>query len=493
MPGIDLDGLPAKVRRPGYDRGRVTAGIVHFSVGNFHRAHQAEYVDRCLHLPGQAGWGICGVGLIDSGPERAKARSMAAQAGLYTLTLFPAEGEPSTSVVGSIVDYRFAPDDPGVVLAKLLDPGVRLVSMTITEGAYNLDEATGEFRLDAPGIVRDLANPEAPSTVFGFIVAGLARRRAEGLPTFSVLSCDNLQHNGEVARHAVLAFARARDPELARWIEGEAAFPSCMVDRITPAVAAEDVARLNRLTGVADEVPVFAEDFTQWVVEDRFCAGRPPLEEVGVQLTDDVGAYEQVKLRMLNASHSMLSYPGLLGGYRFVHEAMGDARISQYLRAFLDRDVIPLLAAPTGMPLAAYRDTVLTRFSNPAVNDQLARITADGASKIPVFLGDTIRAALDRGAGHERLAFLFAAYARYLSGVGDRGAAFTPQEPRLSEADRRLAAAPEPAAALRMAAFAGLALDRSPAFVAGFARCRDLIAERGALPALAAVLEQGTG
>jgi mannitol-1-phosphate/altronate dehydrogenase len=264
-----------------------------------------------------------------------------------------------------------------------------------------------------------------------------------------------------------------------------------MVDRITPEVGAEDVARLNRLTGVADEVPVFAEDFTQWVVEDRFRAGRPPLEEVGVQLTDDVGAYEQVKLRMLNASHSMLSYPGLLGGYRFVHEAMADARVARYLRAFLDRDVIPLLAAPPGMPLGTYRDTVLTRFSNPAVNDQLARITADGASKFPVFLGDTIRAALGRGTGLGRLAFLLAAYARYLSGIDDRGVAFTPHEPRLSEADRRLAAAPDPGAFLRIGPFAGLALDRSPAFVASFARCRALIAERGTLPALAAIPGQG--
>jgi mannitol-1-phosphate/altronate dehydrogenase len=189
----------------------------------------------------------------------------------------------------------------------------------------------------------------------------------------------------------------------------------------------------------------------------------------------------------------MLSYPGLLGGHRFVREAMADARISRYLRAFLDLDVIPLLAAPPGMPLANYRDTVLTRFSNPAVNDQLARIAADGASKIPVFLADTIRAALDRGTGQERLAFLFAAYMRYLSGIDDRGAAFTPHEPRLNDADRRLAAAPDPAAALRIGAFAGLALDRSAAFLASFARCRALIAERGALPALAAILEQGEG
>ena len=191
--------------------------------------------------------------------------------------------------------------------------------------------------------IRD--SPEAPRTVFGFIVAGLAQRRAAGLPPFTVLSCDNLRHNGDIVRRGVLAFAQARDPELSAWIDANVTFPSCMVDRITPAVGPGDVARLNLLTGVDDQVPVFAESFIQWVVEDRFCAGRPALEQVGVQFTDDVAAYEQIKLRMLNATHSMLSYPGLLAGYRLVHEAMADPVILGYLRRFLDRDVIPLLEA----------------------------------------------------------------------------------------------------------------------------------------------------
>ena len=261
-----LASLPERVRRPGYDRGRVRPGIVHFSVGNFHRAHEAVCIDRCLHLPGQEGWGICGVGLIDSESERAKAKAMAEQDGLYTLTLFPPQGEPASSVVGSIVGYLFAPADPGAVLARLDDPAVRIVSMTITEGGYDL--AT-------PDVAHDLARPDAPRTVFGFLAAALARRRDKGLPAFTVLSCDNLRHNGEVTRKAVLAFAEARDPDLAGWIAANAAFPSCMVDRITPAVTPADVARLNALTGIDDRLPVFAEDFIQWVVEDRFGAGRP--------------------------------------------------------------------------------------------------------------------------------------------------------------------------------------------------------------------------
>lgn len=487
-----LPGLPERVQRPGYDRGAVRAGIAHFSVGNFHRAHQAVYVDRCLALPGQEGWGIVGVGLIDNPAERAKAEGMAAQGGLYTLSLFPPHGEPSSSVVGAIVDYLFAPADPAAVLTRLRDPAIRIVSMTITEGGYNLDETTGAFRLDTPDIAHDLAHPEAPRTVFGFIATALAQRRSAGLPAFTVLSCDNLRHNGHIARQAVLAFASARDPGLAEWIAANVTFPNCMVDRITPAVGPADVARLNELTGIDDQLPIFAEDFIQWVVEDKFCAGRPALEQVGVQLTDDVDGYEQVKLRMLNASHSMLSFPGLLAGYRLVHEAMADPHILALVRSFLDRDVIPLLTAPPGMSLAAYRDAVLERFANPAVADQLLRITSDGASKIPVFLGGTIRACLESGGDHRRLAFLLAAFAHYLGGVDDRGAAFAPLEPQLTAADHALAADPDPAAALRISAFKGLELERSTVFAASFVRYRTLIAEHGTLPTLAAIgQEQG--
>jgi mannitol 2-dehydrogenase len=481
-----LGSLPVRVQRPGYERGRVSTGIAHLSVGNFHRAHQAVYVDRCLALPGHEGWGILGIGLIDSPGERAKAEGMAAQDGLYTLSLFPPQAEPTFSVVGSIVDYLFAPADPEAALVRLADPAIRIVSLTITEGGYNLDEATGEFLLDAPDVAHDLAHPEAPRTAFGFIVGALARRRGAGSGPFTVLSCDNLRHNGAVVRKSVLAFALARDPGLADWIAANVTFPSCMVDRITPAVTPADAARLNALTGVDDLLPVFAEDFIQWVVEDRFCAGGPALEQVGVQITGDVDPYEQVKLRMLNAAHSMLSYPGLLGGYELVHEAMADPRILAYLRAFLDRDVFPLLTAPPGMELAAYRDSVLTRFANTAVQDQLLRITSDGASKFPVFLGDTLRARLAAGGDHRRLAYVLAAYVHYLGGTDDRGRRFTPVEPHLTEADHALAADPDPLAALGIGPLKALGLAGSSEFAASFARYRAAIAERRALAALPA-------
>ncbi len=489
---MGLPDLPGRVQRPSYDRNSVRAGIVHFSVGNFHRAHQAVYLDRCLALPGQAGWGICGVGLIDSPAERAKADALAVQDGLYTLTLYPPDGPPATSVVGAIVEYLFAPADPAVVLARLDDPAIRIVTLTVTEGGYNLDEATGRFRLDAPDIVHDLAHPEAPRTVFGFIVAALARRRAGGGAPFTVLSCDNLQHNGEVIRGCVLAFARAQDQGLADWIEAEVAFPSCMVDRITPGVTAEDAARLDALSGVDDLAPVFAEDFIQWVVEDRFCAGRPALERVGVQFSGEVAAFEQIKLRMLNATHSMLSYPALLAGYEFVYEALADQTIHAHLHAFLDRDVIPLLRPPGGMSLADYRDTVLRRFGNPAIRDQLGRIASDGAAKIPIFLGDTLRACLRDGRDTRRLAFLFAAYGQYLTGRTDRGTTFAPLEPHLSSADQALALEPDPAAMLRIGNFKGLGLEGAEALQESVRRYRRGIAAQGTLATLAAMQAEGS-
>ncbi|WP_157505413.1 mannitol dehydrogenase family protein [Geminicoccus roseus] len=484
-----LAALPENVARPGYDRSRVRAGIAHLSVGNFHRAHQAVYLDQCLALPEQDGWGILGVGVVDSPAERAKAQALQSQDGLYTLSVFPPNGEPACSVIGSIVDYVFAPADPAQAVVRLADRAIRIVSMTITEGGYNIDEKTGAFRLDAPDIVHDLANPEIPRTVFGLIVAALARRRAAGIPPFTVLSCDNLQHNGRIARQAVLAFAGARDQGFADWIGANVSFPSCMVDRITPAVLPADVGRLNALTGVEDQAPVFAEDFIQWVVEDDFCNGRPALEKVGVQFTGDVKGYEQIKLRMLNASHLMLSYPGQVGGYRFVHEAMADPRIMELLRTFMDRDVIPLLQAPADMPLDRYRDILLARFANPAINDQNARLTSDSVSKIPVFLGETIRDCLEQNRDPRRLAFLLAGFVRYLGGVDDKGQAFEPIEPHLEAADQALVQDPDPQAPLRMTMLKPFALEDHPGFVDSFRHHRQAIAERGILPALEALLK----
>ena len=329
----------------------------------------------CLALPGQDGWGICGVGLIDSPGERAKAKGMTAQDGLYTLSLFPPKGEPSSSVVGAIVDYLFAPGDPGAVLARLRDPAIKIVSLTVTEGGYNLDEASGQFRLDAPDIVHDLAHPEAPRTVFGFIVTALARATGRRLAAVhrAVVRQSPPQWRHRPPGRAGL---RRRPRACARGVDRRQRHLPQLHGRPHHAGGRPaDVARLNERTGIDDQVPIFAESFIQWVVEDRFCAGRPALEQVGVQFTGDVAAYEQIKLRMLNATHTMLSYPGLLAGYRLVHEAMADPQILGYLRRFLDRDVIPLLEAPPGMALRG-----LSRRGAGAVRQSRRRATSCCAS-----------------------------------------------------------------------------------------------------------------
>lgn len=483
-----LSALPPGVNWAGYDRSRLTAGILHFSVGNFHRAHQAVYLDQLIAGGGHDDWAICGVGLMDDPRERAKAASFPRQDCLYTLTVCPPQGQPEIHVIGSIVEYLFAPDDPEAVFAKLCDPAIRVVSMTLTEGGYNIDDETHAFRLSAPDIVHDLANPTRPRTAFGYVAEALSRRRAAGMAPFTIQSCDNLRHNGDVARTAFVSFARARDPGLADWMEAEIDFPNSMVDRITPATSDADRERLNAASGIADEIPVFCEDFIQWVMQDHFRYGRPAYERAGVQVTEDVWAYEQIKLRMLNSSHSMLAFPGTIAGYRLVHDTVADPAIAQLLFDFWNKDVIPLLTAPAGMSLEGYRDKLMERYSNPATRDQTIRIATDGASRIPIFSGDTIRSVLAKGGDFRRLAFLIAAFARCLGGVDDKGEQFHTPEPRLTADERATAANPDPLVFLSLPIFAGLGMESHAAFVTTFQTYRDSIAQRGTLATLKDIL-----
>lgn len=484
----NLSAVPAGIQTPSYDRSKIKAGIAHLSVGNFHRAHQAVYVDRCLALGGQDEWGLVGIGLMDVESERAKAKALKSQKGLYSLSDYPPEGKPAVSIIGSIVDYLHAPDDPHAVLNVLSDPAIRIVTLTVTEGGYNTDEK-GRFKLEEPAVARDLKS-DVPSTSFGYMTEALRRRRVAGIAPFTVLSCDNLRHNGHVVKTALMAFARAKDAGLAEWIEANVAFPSCMVDRITPAVGPADKARLNAETGLDDEAPIFAEDFIQWVIEDKFPTGRPAFEKVGVQFTDDVDPYEQVKLRMLNASHSMLAFPGTLIGHRIVHLAMQDKNVSDLLDQFLSEDAGPLLDAPPSMSTTDYGDMLLKRYRNPAIGDQLLRIASDGASKLPVFVQDTAKALIQQGKDHRRIAFLLAAFTEYLKGKDDKGESFPVVEPNVSEADFALVKDSDPKKGLGISVFKGWGLERSDTFGADYARYRESIQRKGAGATLADLLQE---
>ncbi len=404
---------------PSYDRGAVTAGIVHLGVGAFHRAHQASYLDRLMNRGQALDWGICGVGVL---PGDARMRdALAAQDGLYTLVEKHPDGRQEVRVVGSIVEYLLAPDDPDAVVERMADPAIRIVSLTVTEGGYNLDAVTGEFRADDPGVVHDLAPGAVPRTTFGLVTEALARRRERGLAPFTVVSCDNIQGNGHAARRSVTAYARLRDPELGEWVEGNVRFPNGMVDRITPVTTEDDRARLAERFGVKDRWPVVCEPFTQWVLEDDFGAGRPPLQEVGVQMVADVEPYELMKLRLLNAGHQALGYLGYLAGYRSVSQACRDPLFSGFLLSYMDREAAPTLAPVPGIDLPAYERQLIERFSNPQVRDTLARLCAESSDRIPKWVLPVIRHNLEHGGEIERAVAVVAAWARYAEGVDEQG------------------------------------------------------------------------
>lgn len=398
-----------------YDRSRVTAGIVHFGVGNFHRSHQAMYVDRLLRDPetfdAAASWGICGVGVLPSDVRMRDA--LRAQHHEYTLVERHPDGSTPAVRIGSIVGYLYAPDDPDAVRERLADPATRIVSLTITEGGYNISDVTGEFDVANPAVVADAQPGAIPATVFGIVVDGLRLRRERGIAPFTVMSCDNIEGNGEVARRSLAAFAGLIDPGLAEWIETSVSFPSSMVDRITPVTSDAERAWVQERFGVDDAWPVVSEDFVQWVLEDDFPQGRPPLERAGVQLVDDVRPYELMKLRLLNAGHQALAYAGILSGYEFAHEAASDPVIAGLVRAYMDREATPTLDAVPGVDLGAYKDRLLERFANPYVRDTLARLATDASDRIPKWLVPVIR---ERRASGERAplsAAVVAGWARY--------------------------------------------------------------------------------
>ncbi|TCV92412.1 mannitol 2-dehydrogenase [Luteibacter rhizovicinus] len=422
-----LDRLPDGVIAPAYRRADVRPGIAHIGVGAFHRAHLAMYTERCLADTDQHGWGILGINLLEH--DRPLAEALTSQDGLYSVTEYDPTGGRVSHVVGAMIEYLYAPDAPSRVLDRLADASICIVSLTITEGGYLIDEH-GTFRLDEETVVHDLAHPDDPRGVFGFIVGALERRRAAGMAPFTVMSCDNLRHNGDQARRACLAFAAARSKELAAWIEREVNFPNAMVDRITPATTPERRDELNAATGLDDRAPVVCEDFIQWVLEDRFPLGRPAWERHGVQVVEDVTPYEEAKIRLLNGSHQMLSYPAFLSGHRRVDVAVSDPLFHGYLKSFLDKDAGVWLRSLPGMELESYKRTLLERFENPSIADQLDRLCLDGGSKIPGFIQPTLNACLEHGHDADRIAFLLAAFDRYVRvGRDDHGQTYPLREP----------------------------------------------------------------
>ena len=425
-----LPTLPPQVSVPKYDRLGIMPGIVHIGVGGFHRAHEAVYLDDLMAQGAGQEWGICGVGLRPA--DKAMRDALVPQDYLYTVVARSAEGD-TARVIGSLTRYLFAPEETEPVLDALAAPQTRIVSLTITEGGYNFNQATGEFNTDDPDILHDLLDPAHPVSVFGYLAEALDRRRRAGHAPFTLLSCDNVPQNGDMARKTLLAFAARRDPALHDWIAAHVAFPNSMVDRITPQTTDADREMVRAEFGIEDAWPVVCEPFRQWIIEDVFSNGRPPLEQVGVQFTTDVHPYEMMKLRLLNASHSAMGYLGLLAGYQYIHEIMADDLFREYIRRLMDQEVTPLLAPVPGIDLADYKATLLTRFANPTIKDQVTRICLDGSSKVPKFLLPSLSEALASGGQTTLLTLALAGWFRYLRGEDEQGRPYTIDDPRAAE------------------------------------------------------------
>ncbi len=418
-----LPSLRPGVQRPGYDRAALTTGIVHLGIGAFHRAHQAVYTDAAL-ARSFGPWGIAGVSLRS--PDTRDA--LDPQGGLYTVAVRDAEGE-RLRVIGSVTELLVAPEDPAKVLERLTRPSVRVVTLTVTEKGYCHDPATGALNEGHPDIVHDLANPDRPRSVPGFLVEALIRRRAAGVEPFTVLSCDNLPSNGDTAAGLLRRYAELRDPALGAWFADNVACPNSMVDRIVPATTDADRDRVSEGLGLRDSWPVVTEPFTQWVIEDRFPTGRPAWEREGAELVADVHPYEMMKLRLLNGSHSTIAYLGYLAGYETVSDTMADPVFARLIRGLMDEEAGPTLRMPPGADLGHYKNALIERFRNPALRHRTWQIAMDGTQKLPQRLLGTIRDRLAAGAPIDRLALGVAGWMRYVSGTDEAGRPIDVRDP----------------------------------------------------------------
>ncbi|OHS94537.1 fructuronate reductase [Tritrichomonas foetus] len=414
--------------------------------------------------PSQNSWGICGLSLLPF--DERLFNALQSQQGCYSLTVCGRDGKDEVFAIGSLVDQIYGIKDPEAVINKIADPSIKIISMTITEGGYNIDKETNEFSLSEPKVAADIENKaQHPNTVFGFVAAGLKRRMDNKAGPITILSCDNLQHNGNTCKKAFTSFFKAYDNQLFEWVQSNVTFPNAMVDRITPAVTPADIERLNKANGIDDKAPIYTEDFIQWVIEDNFIAGRPAWEQVGVQFTDDVTAFENMKLSLLNASHQLLSYPSFFGGYRKVDDAMQDKRVVKYLEDFMNIDITPYVPAPPETNLALYKKTLIERFANKSVCDQIARLCFDGAAKIPVYIMPNLCKMINDNKDLKRVTFFAAMYRHYLRNTKDiKGVEYKVNDPWFTDEDWQKIKNDDPVIFLTTTPFQMIKLDAAEKF-----------------------------
>lgn len=469
------------VATPEYDRAALTPGIVHIGLGNFHRAHMAVYMDDLFALGLDHDWAILGAG-VRAGDARMRDALMA-QDCLSTVIELDPSGR-SARRIGAMTGFIAVQSDNAALIAAMTDAAIRIVSLTVTEGGYYVDAATGQFDPKARDILVDAAHPDHPTTAFGAILAALKQRKAAGTRPFTVMSCDNLPGNGHVTKAAVVGLARLSDPAFADWVAANVAFPNGMVDRITPATGPRERAMAAEFGLVADPVPVTCEPFRQWVLEDHFPAGRPAWEKVGVTFTTHVHEFETMKIRILNGGHAIIAYPGGLKGHEYVHEAMADPTVRAFLDAVLTREILPIVPDVPGVDLNDYKAMIASRFANPEVADTVRRLCLDGSNRQPKFIIPSIRDALASGAAAEGLTLLSALWCRYCAGVDEAGRVIEPNDPNWDalQAQAMLAKA-DPAQWIQMADIYG-DLASNAAFVDRFAEALRFVWAKGSEAAM---------
>ena len=487
---LSVEDLPEIARTatvPGYARSDLKAGIVHFGVGNFHRAHQAVYLDALFNLGLDRDWALIGAGVR---PADADMRSRLASQDYLTTVVEQEANLSQARVTGAMIDFLRV-GDAEATIAQLADPAIRIVSLTVTEGGYYIDPASQTFDPTHPDIAADAANPRAPKTAFGLILAGLKRRRDHGIPPFTVMSCDNIPGNGHVTQNAVVGLAELFDHELAGWVRTKVAFPNGMVDRITPATSQRERDALTEQFGIVDQWPVFCEEFKQWVLEDHFPSGRPALEKVGVQFVDDVAPFEFMKIRILNGGHATIAYPAGLMDIHFVHEAMAHPLVSAFLTKVEQEEIIPVVPPVPDTDLGDYYALCQRRFANPKIGDTIRRLALDGSNRQPKFI---IPSALDRAQRQQSvsgLSLVSALWCRYCYGTTDSGAVIEPNDPSWDRLTAQAKVArDDPRMWLAMTDIYG-DLARSPAFIAAFSNALKTLWEIGTEATLKRYLADG--
>jgi len=469
----NLPLIPDTVRKPTYDRNQVKTSIVHIGVGNFHRSHEAFLTHRLMEETGDLNNGICGIGLLDH--DRRIYNALTSQDGLYTLVIKEMDGTRTAHVVGSIIEFILAPDNPIGAIEKMASPDTKIISMTITEGGYNLNEGAGSFDFTNPVVVEDMKNPLSPKTVFGYLAQAFKLRKERNSGGVTIQSCDNIQNNGQVAKKALMSYITKVYPELVEWVNTHVTFPNSMVDRITPVTVADDIERLADEFQIEDQWPVVCEPFIQWVVEDHYAASRPAWEKVGATFVEDVTPYEHMKLRLLNAGHTVLGMLGALHGYDTIDQSAEDADFSKFLVDYMDKEVSSTLGDLKGIDLEDYKKKLLSRFRNKNIRDQIARICLQSSAKIPIFILSTVNARLAAGQTVERAAFTIAAWCKYNDGIDEKERSYKIDDVMSNELVRVAALSHvEPKAFLNLKAVFGDLNQKGP-FVEAFERSLKMI------------------